>query len=164
MDALSSNYIRKREQALRISRAALGIEVPPAEAPVWSVLMEWVAPSAVATCVTTLDGSADLLFSEGSELPGDHAPGAEPLVRAVAMLHEHANGLRQLLKPADAFPLPKAEHVNFFLLTDAGVLSASAREAELRIRRHPLWRLYFAAHEVTSALYQLDELRYSERA
>lgn len=125
--------------------------------------MEWVAPRAMATCSVTSGGEAVLFFSEGSRLAGDADPGAERLQQTVATLHEVANGLRHLLKPADTFPLPKADYVQFFLRTDAGVLTASAREMDLRARRHLLWRLYFSAHEVATALYDLDELRYSQR-
>jgi hypothetical protein len=161
--AADEMYLQKRDCALQGSRIEAGIAVLPADAPVWRVVMEWVAPRAIATCSATLGGHAQLLFSEGSGLAGDTAPGAEPLLQAVALLHDHANGLRHLLKPTAAFPLPKAEHVQFFFRTDAGVLTATARESDLRIRRHRLWRLYFAAHEVATALYDLDELRYSQQ-
>jgi hypothetical protein len=125
--------------------------------------MEWAAPRAYCTLTTTREGSAELFFSEGSRLPGDAEPGAEALRSAVAFLHERAEGLTNSFAPASQFPLPRPGAVQFWLRTDRGILAAAARESDLQTRRHRLWRLYFSAHEVTSALYELDELRYAER-
>jgi hypothetical protein len=143
-----------RERLLRGSAAQFSIE--PAGA-VWGVLMEMGHADAAVTPVALNDGTASLYFSWGGGVIGG---GPHPSINASAR-RTVAMAACELskLSPTAAFPLPAVGEVKFYVLTTGGVLTAAAREETLGAGEHPLSALFYAGHDVITALREVTEER-----
>ena len=55
------------------------------------------------------------------------------------------------------YPLPKGGETTFYVLTDAGVFTATAPEQVLGQNRHALFPLFYAAQQVITQYRLIDE-------
>jgi len=109
--------------------------------------MDWGVDNGTATVVAFSDGSASIYLSSGGGFLGGGQSHESVRIAAKEMVVAAAESLPQT-HPTTAYPLPQKHEVVFYLLTDQGVLTASAPEAELRNNRHPLSKLGAAAQNV----------------
>ncbi len=135
-----------RNLALTSSRQKLGLPAPPAPTRAWGVVMDWVVTNDTVTIVAFSDGSASLYLSSGGGFlgGGSHEPVRNAAQRMVAAAVE----CQRYARATSDFPLPERGRVNFYFRTDAGVLTASALEADLRQHRGPLAILGDAGQDV----------------
>jgi hypothetical protein len=150
-------YSGLRHQALTTKRDAAGIPAPPADAPVWGILMESGFPNATATLLALADGTTSLYLSSGGGVIGGQ--GHAQVLAANAVFLRAANLLRQQLEPTQSFPIPENGHAIFYALTDAGVLTGGGPESELGPGQHKLSALFHAGHGVITQLRLLSEAR-----
>src|SRR5262245_58018594 len=148
-------FLGLRNQALSTRRADVKIPEPPRDAPVWGVLMETGYEGATATLLALADATTSLYLSSGGGVIGgqSHARVRE----SNATLLRSANQFRKQMKPTPNFPLPYVGQVVFYALTDEGVLTATAEKEDLGENRHTLSPLFYAGHEVITALRQISE-------
>lgn len=127
-----------------------------ADEPVWAVVMDVGFPEGSATLVTAVDGTTSLYFSTGGGMLGT---GEFAAVRLAS------TNLRQIaaqaikaaaLDPAPEQPLPGAEHVAFYVVTDDGVMGAEAAVEALSDPEHPLAALYAQAETVIGEMRGVD--------
>jgi hypothetical protein len=145
-------YLSLRKAALATRRKQLDGPLT-AEGRAYGVLMEFGAQEGCATLFALADGYASLYGSGGG---GTLGGGLHENVRQfVRPFIEKANRCISHMRPTDSFPMPDADMITFYLLTDSGVQTSGGRTAELDDDRHALSELYHAGHEV------LTQLRYT---
>lgn len=139
-----------RQQALTIDAAQLGLAPDARRAHVWGVVMETGYPEAVASLVVFADGTTSLYFSNGGGIigAGEHAS----VSAASEALLTAAEAHLARLTPVGATPLPAVGRVRFHVRTFTGTLGAEVSEAEAGEGQHPLSPLFYAAHEVITAV------------
>ena len=117
--------------------------------------MEIGYPEGSATIVALIDGSASIYLSSGG---GSIGGGAHETIRKVAidMVKMARKYLPQMAASKD-FPLPKNGQTIFYVLTDAGVFTASAKEDDLGEAKHVLSPLFYAGQEVITQYRLIEE-------
>ena len=149
---------RLREKALNVTAQDLNLEPIEARPHVWGVLMELGYPEAVATLVAFADGSASLYISTGGGVigAGEHKEVREEGDRFLAVADQHIADF----EPADsAMPLPRRDHVRFYLRTFQTTLTAEAEEALLMKGEHKLSLMFRAGHAVLTQMRLASERR-----
>lgn len=148
-------YSSLRHQALSTNRSEAEIAVPPTDAPAWGILMETGYDEATATLLALSSGTTSLYISNGSGVIGGE--GHQSVLKANAAFLNQANHSLQYFEPCTGFPIPAAGHTIFYVLTDSGILTATALENDLGYGRHELSALFHAGHEVISQLRLISE-------
>lgn len=144
-------YRDLRRRAFSVTAEALHL---PEGHRLLGVLMETGLPEAVVTLVAMCDGSASLYFSNGGGIigAGQHD---KPRAAAQNLLVDACEFLGQM-EPTCSYPLPRRGNVRFFLVTRDGVLSSEVAEEDLE-DEHPLTALYVRAHELITAIREIEE-------
>jgi hypothetical protein len=152
-----SVYEGMRNMVLSGTRERFGL--PPTSSPEepWGVVMDWGVDRGTATVMALADGSASIYLSGGGGYVGgqnqESVKGAA--LKAVEVAREHASEMRKTTE----YRLPVAGEVIFYLLTESGVFTASAKEVELRNQEHPLTKLGNAMQEVVTQYRILEEYK-----
>lgn len=151
----SDVYLGLRNQVFQRSRVQIGI--PPTSAPTvpWGVVMDWGLSENIATVLALSDGSASVYLSNGGGFIGGQSH--ESIQKAAKKTVEISADVEPLMQLTSDYPLPKRGEVIFYVLTDAGVFSATAHEQDLRTHRHAFSKLGDAAQEVITAYRLLQE-------
>jgi hypothetical protein len=144
--ALSNTYLGLRNQMLQASRAKLGLPATSKPTEPWGVLMDWGVPKGTATVVAMSDGSASVYLSSGGGFLG--GIGHENVRKAAQATVAAANEAQPQMHLTTTYPLPQRGEVIFYVLTDTGVFTASASEADLKSDHNPLSKLGNAAQDV----------------
>ena len=119
--------------------------------------METGYPEGSATLVAMADGSASIYLSGGGGMIG--GIGHETIRSAAQQFVQLASRFQPQMKRTTDFPVPRKGETNFYILTDAGVFTASAPENELGENRHALSTLFHAGHAVITEFLLLDKGR-----
>ena len=146
-------YLDLRARLLRLDPETVGLTA--AESPaVFGGVMEIGFPEAVATIAALADGSTSLYLSTGGGVigGGDHESVARESVKFLEVLGRHV----EHLAPDEGDALPAEGEVAIRALTRHGRLVATAAEDDLGNDRHPLSPVFFAGHDVITALRQLE--------
>jgi hypothetical protein len=140
-------YFGLRDQILQLKRDTIGLAAPQHDTDAWAVLMDWSVAGGTATVVAIADGTASIYLSSGGGSIGggqSHDSIRQAAMRAVSVATEFQPEMRRVT----GYPLPGAGEVLFYVLTDAGVFSASASENELSAHRRRLSKLGDAMQEI----------------
>ncbi|SRR5216684_4359426 len=141
-------YLGLRNLILQGSRKKF--RIGPASKPTqpYGVLMDWGIRGRRTTSVVALaNGTASVYISRGGGfLGGGEVPG--PIRDAAKKTVEIADEVQPLMQITTKFPLARRGEVIFYLLTDTGIFTASASEADLTTQRSPLFRLNDAAQGI----------------
>jgi hypothetical protein len=140
-------YRGLRNLALQSSRAKL--RLPPAASATtpWGAIMDWGVTNGTATVFALSNGEASIYLSSGGGFLGG-AFSHESIRTAGKRMVAAAAECQPQAQLTESFPLPERGHVNFYLLTDSGIFSASASEEELKSHRSPLSRIGDAAQDI----------------
>lgn len=150
-------YEGMRNMVLSGTRERFGL--PPTSTPKepWGVVMDWGVDRGTATVMALLDGSASIYLSGGGGYIGGQnqqsVKGAA--LKAIEVAHEFA----AQMKKTTEYNLPVTGEVIFYLLTDSGTLTASAKEVDLRNQEHPLAKLGNAMQEIVTQYRILEEYK-----
>lgn len=119
--------------------------------------METGYKDAVVTLAAITDGAVSLYFSNGGGIIGlgEHEGPQKACLSFLAIAKQFTSHLR----PAKEFPLPQNGYVTFYFLTINGVLTYSAKEAELGNNRLALSPLFHEAQLVITQARLVDEKR-----
>jgi hypothetical protein len=136
-------------QILHADPTTLGFSPSP-DRPLWGAVMDMAFPDGAASLVSLADGATSLYTSTGGGVIGGGAH--ESVVDAThAFIRVTAEHLPELAA-TDSDELPPPGTVRFHALGFDGRRAADAPEADLQTRAHQLWPLYYAGHEVITAL------------
>ena len=116
--------------------------------------MELGFPNGVSSLGVFADGTVDFYISTGG---GIREAGENKLVREAGenFLTAAEANLADLGPAADT-PLPKPDHVRFYIRTFEATLTADADEKDLRSNHHKLSPLFRAGHAVITKMRYLD--------
>ncbi len=156
---LAQAYVAIRSRVLTLAPGEVGI-FPTEEAPnVWGVLMEMAYPSAIYTLVALADGTTSLYSSLGGGIlaSGQHA-GVAAAARA---LITEAENYVDILDVAQAYPLPGAGRVKFYVLTFRGNRTADFPEQELAKAEHDFNKFYARGQAVIDQIRKIEKERKS---
>lgn len=157
--ASNDAYMGLRSQMLQGSRAKFGLAATSKPTEPWGVLMDWGVSNGSATVVTLSDGNASVYLSSGGGYLG--GIDQEAIRKAAQKTVEVAREFQAQMHATTTYPLPQRGEVIFYLLTDAGVFTASASQEDLAGHRHSLSKLGDAAQGVITQ-YRLFEESKSE--
>jgi len=144
-----------RRMVLATSPRELGL-TPTKEHPrVWGLLMETGYPEAAATLVALLDGTVSLYVSNGGGIIGVGEHGS--VRRAAIKFIGAAEPYVEEFQTTNEYPLPKVGRVKFYILTYSGVLTGEFDENLLGEDKHKLSKLFYAGHDVITAIREVEE-------
>jgi len=148
-------YLGLRNQALSVTRDLLDPE-EAADGRVLALLLETGYPEAVATLVGLADGTTSMYFSNGGGMigAGQH-PEVAARTRGWLVLAEKV--LDELPEKTGEVPLPDEGTTQLVAVTESGLRAARAPEEELGGGGHPLSALFYAGHDVITAIRLVDE-------
>ena len=148
-------YVGLRRQALAVTRELLDPETA-SEGPLLALLLETGYPEAVATLVGLADGTTSMYFSNGGGMigAGQHEDVAAATRRWLE-LGEQA--LDQLPQAPGEVLLPDEGMTQVVAVTETGLRAARAPEEELGGGGHPLSPVFYAGHDVITAIRLVDE-------
>jgi hypothetical protein len=142
--------------ALGTTRQKAGLAATFAPTEPWGVIMDWVVSQATATVIAFSNGHASIYLSTGGGFIGggeSHESvrnAAKKLVAVAVECQPHTHATSE-------YPLPqKQDEILFYLLTDAGIFTASASKEDLSSHHHPLSKLHDAAQDIITE-YRLIE-------
>lgn len=144
-----SIYLGLRDQALNMKREKIGLPTPSKPTQPWTALMDWGLGSGTVTVVAIADGTASVYLSSGGGSIGGGQSHESIRIAAKKMVSVAAEFQPQM-RATNLYPLPRPGEVIFYVLTDAGVFTATASEEELSSHRHPLSKLGDAAQEIVT--------------
>lgn len=154
---LAENYVLLREAVFAAKPDAMGIVEGVDALAVWGLVMEMGYPENVASLVVMANGTVSLYFSNGGGVIGLGSYTGPK--RASKALLQIAPRFLEYCDPTAKFPLPRREHVRFYLFGQDVTLTAEALDAELSDDRHPLSPLFHIAHELITEIRRLDQRR-----
>ncbi len=124
--------------------------------PVLGVLMETGFSDNAYTLAATGDGGASLYFSNGGGLigAGEHA---EVRPESLKLIHLAFTTLKHM-KKTDRFPIVQPGNTTFYMVTNAGVLTYTAKEDDLGEGRDKRFsELFHQAHALITQMRIVDE-------
>jgi hypothetical protein len=151
-------YQDLRSQAFAGSRTSFGL---PATATAtatepWGVLMDSSFKDGGSyTVVAIVDGSASIYLSTGGGFIGGVAH--ETVRKAAKAMVGIAETFQPQMALTTSYPLPKGGETTFYLLTDAGVFTATASEQALANKQHAFSPLFYAAQAVITQYRLINE-------
>src|SRR5687767_15138455 len=118
--------------------------------------METGYPEAVATLVGLADGTTSMYFSNGGGMigAGQHPQVAATTKRWLELAEEAVDALSEA--PGEV-ELPDEGTTQLVAVTETGLRAARAPEDELGGGAHPLSPLFYAGHDVITAIRLVDE-------
>jgi hypothetical protein len=140
-------YLGLRNLMLEGSRAKFGIPAASKPAEPYGVLMDWGIEAGSATIVAIADGTASVYLSSGGGFLGG-GQSHESIRAAAKKTVELASEVQPLMQLTTTYPLPQRGQVTFYVLTDAGVFTASASDDDMRTHRSPLYKLGDSAQSI----------------
>ena len=143
----ASVYLGLRNQILQGSRAKLNLAASTTPTEPWAAVMDLGMSNGTATIVAVADGNASIYLSSGGGYIGG-GQGHESIRKAGQNMLFVARQAQPSMRATSDFPLPQNGQVTFYVVTDAGVFTAEAPEAELRSLSNPLTNLYAAGQEI----------------
>ena len=125
--------------------------VPTQDHPrVWAVLMEMGSSEGTATLLAVVDGTVSLYTSTGGGIIG---AGEHPSIRRRAMKFiSTAEQYFEEFQKTNESPLPAPGRIKFYLMTFSGTFTGDFDENALGEGHHKLSKLFYAGHEVISAM------------
>jgi hypothetical protein len=140
-------YLGLRNQILKLNREKIGLSAPAKPTEPWAAVMDWGVMNGTATVVAIADGTASIYLSSGGGSIGG-GQSHDSIRKAAQKMVSVAAEFQPQMPATDTYPLPQSGQVTFYVLTDAGVFTASAPQEDLSSHRHPLGKLGDAAQEI----------------
>ena len=132
-------YLGLRNMMLTGSRAKFSLAPTSSPTEPWGVVMDWGVDNGTATVVAMSDGSASVYLSSGGGFIG--GIGQQPIRDAAKKAVSVAAEVQPQMNKTETFPLSETGNVRFYNLTDAGVYTTSAHQADLSKGDSPFSKL-----------------------
>jgi hypothetical protein len=143
-------YKGMRRMALEVTADQLDVQVPAGEVKVYGVVTDWNMGKGIATIVSFATGDASMYVSTGGGILGgvQHAS----VNKAAKACVNKAQGFLDKASKTDLTPLPAADSVSFFLLTNKGIFTARESVKNFYNGTSPWLSLFEQVNELISAL------------
>lgn len=148
-------YLSLREAALRKNPEQLFLpDGLKADEP-YGALMEMGISNSVVTLACFADGDAGLYYKTGGGMKGGGAH--ENVRRAAKQFVSLAHRALPRMIKTDAHPLPEAEKVRFYVLTQKGTFTTEAKRQALGGSENELSALFYSGQDVVGQMRQVQE-------
>jgi hypothetical protein len=147
-------YLGLRNQIFHTTRKQVNLPAVSSPTEPWGVVMDFDAGKAVVTVVGISDGNASIYLSSGGGYLG--GVGKPPINQAAKDFVRIAAEFQPKMQLVTEYPLPGAGEARFYVLTDAGVFSATASLADLNRHEGPLVKFYAAGQDIITQ-FRLDD-------
>jgi hypothetical protein len=143
----TDTYAGLRNQILQLKREKIGLPAPAKPTEPWAATMDWGVTNGTATVVAISDGTASVYLSSGGGSIGG-GQSHDSIRKAAKRMVYIAAELQPQMSATHTYPLPQRGQVTFYVLTDAGVFTASVPQEELSSHRHAFSKLGDAAQDI----------------
>ncbi len=148
-------YAGLRDLALQATRSNFGLGSGATPTQPFVVITDWGDPQGTTTIIAVADGSASVYRSDGSGSIGGGQ--AHEAVRAAAIKAvELAAAAQTSMQRATAYPPAERGQVSFYLITDAGVFTATVAQEDLTANRSPYTALAAATKEIETEYRRIE--------
>ena len=144
-----------RSMVLTLNPNDIGLTRENFPYPVFALLVETGFSEGWFTLSSVADGTTSLYFSSGGGIigGGEH----EDVRRASGLLLSRAQHFVKPARKVTTFPTPEPGEVVFYFVTFEGVRAYSAPEDDLGNKKDEFSELFFAAHNVITALRKIED-------
>src|SRR5713226_5270765 len=118
-------YLGLRSQILELKRDKIGLAAPAKPTEPWAAVMDWGVTNGTATVVAISDGTASIYLSSGGGSIG-RGQSHDSICKAAQKMVSVAAEFQSQMRATDTYALPQRGQVTFYVLTDAGVFTATA--------------------------------------
>ncbi|MFZ0031449.1 MAG: hypothetical protein WAK84_06220 [Candidatus Cybelea sp.] len=132
---------------MRTTSATAGAPPNQPEDTPYGLVTDLTVSGGTYSVVAMIGGAASIYLGSGGGYIGG-GEGHEAIKRAAMNAVEVARGVANQMRATRDYPLPRPGYVQFYVLTRAGVTSASIAETALRNPSQPLSGLYEAVQDV----------------
>jgi hypothetical protein len=143
---------------LQGTRANFGLGPASRRAQPFAVVMDFGLSDGNTTVVAIGDGSASVYLSSGGGFIGGgqlHESIRNEALKTV----ELADKVQPLMHATTAYPLAERGQVNFYVVTDAGVFTATASEDDVRGQHSPFSQLGDSAQSILTQYRRIKETK-----
>ena len=148
-------YLSLREAALRKNPEQLFLPDGLKDDEPYGAMMEMGIPNSVVTLACFADGDAGIYYKTGGGMKGggSHENVRRAAKQFVALSHK---ALPRMIK-TDTHPLPEAEKVRFYVLTQKGTFTTEANRQALGGTENELSALFYSGQDVVGQMRQVQE-------
>ncbi len=148
-------YMSLREAALRKNPQELFLPDGLKDDEPYGAMMEMSIPNSVVTLACFADGDAGIYYKTGGGMKGG---GSHETVRRAAkqFITLSHRALPRMVK-TDTYPLPEAEKVRFYVLTQKGTFTTEANRQALGGSENELSALFYGGQDVVGQMRQVQE-------
>ena len=158
--AVSDVFTGLRDRIFTMDPADVGLQPSWPGAQLWAAMLETRFPAAIVTLVCVGDGTTSMYFSNGGGVIGS---GQHPQVHAASIeFLKIMQANVQTFTRTDDVSYPETGISVMRAMTFEGPFIASAREDDLGYKRHALWPVFHAAHDVMNQIRLIEQSRESQ--
>lgn len=148
-DPGNNPYKDLRGQIFSVTPEQIGLTGAGVEKP-YAIVMDMGMAEGTATLVSIIDGNASMYLSSGGGIIGGY--GHENVRNAAIDFVNKGQDYINKMVSIDSFPLPKADRVRFYILTNKGKYSIEEEIAKIENDKSDWGQLFFAGNNVITEL------------
>ena len=149
VDPNNNPYNDLRGQVFSVTPDQIGLSGTQGEEP-FAIVMDLGMAEGTATLVAVIDGNASMYLSSGDGIIGGY--GHENVRSAAIGFVRMGRDYVSRMDKAESFPLPKADYVRFYVLTNKGKYSAEEEIDKIESEKSDWGRLFFEGNKVITEL------------
>lgn len=157
-NAPANAFMGMRTLVLEGTRANFGLGPATSATQPFAVVIDWGDGQGTTTVVAAADGSASVYRSGGGGSIGG-GQSHESIRNAALKTVELAAVAQPRMRATNEYPLAARGQVSFYLVTDAGVFTASASQDDLENNRSPFSALATAANHILDEYQRVSAAR-----
>ena len=143
-------YVVLRGQIFGATPEQMGLTTTTEEKPYAIVMDMGMGGNGTATLVSIVDGNASMYLSSGGGIIGGY--GHENCRKAAIDFVNMGQDYFTKMVPVDSFPLPKADNVRFYILTNKGKYSIEEEIEKIENDKSDWGQLFYEGNKVITEL------------
>ena len=148
-------YLGLRGQIFEATLEQIGLTTTTDEKPYAIVMDMGMGGDGIATLVSIVDGNASMYLSSGGGVIGGYAH--ENCRKAAIDFVNMGQDYFTKMVPVDSFPLPQADNVRFYILTNKGKYSIEEEIEKIENDKSDWGQLFFEGQKVITELRLITE-------
>lgn len=143
-------YLELRGHIFAATPGQIGLTTTSEENPYAIVMDLGMGEDGTATLVSIVDGNASMYLSTGGGVIGGYAH--ETVRKAATDFVNMGRSYFSKMNPVDSFPLPKADNVRFYILTNKGKYSIEEEIQRIENDNSDWGQLFYEGNKVITEL------------
>lgn len=150
IESKDNPYMGLRGQIFAATPEQIGLTTTADEKPYAIVMDMGMGGDGTATLVSIVDGNASMYLSTGGGVIGGYAH--ETVRKAATDFVNMGQSYFSKMNPVDSFPLPKADNVRFYILTNKGKYSIEEEIQRIENDKSAWGQLFYEGNKVITEL------------